>query len=309
MNTNMMFQVFCSIFQTFLMFGLGVIAIRTGMIRKENLGGLTRLALDVFFPFLTFSTILRNFTPEKMHDLWIMPTIGFGMMAAGGLAGFLFRMKMFHSTPERRASIHHICAINNYIFLPLIVLDKLWGAHHLALLLMMNVGSTIGFWTIGILTFGGSGSLKQSVKNIFSVNLAAIVLAVIMAWFHIPVPSFLSGMADMAGGMAVPFMLILTGAALWFQADKLFRDKLDALYITAVRLLILPAMLIFLLKLLPLERDVLEVCITVALMPAASASVLIAERYGGSTELTGQAIIITTSLSIITIPLGLWLAF
>lgn len=308
MNTAMMFQVFLSIFQTFLMFALGAAAIKTGMIRKENLGGLTRLALDIFFPFLTFSTILRHYSPEKMQELWIMPAIGFGMMAAGGIAGFLFRIKLFHSTPERCASVHHICAINNYVFLPLIVLDKLWGAHHVALLLLMNVGSTIGFWTIGILTFGGSGTLKQSVKNIFSVNLAAIVLAVAAAGFRIPIPAFITGTAEMAGGMAVPFMLILTGAALWSQADKLFRDKLDAFYITAVRLLILPAVLIFLLKQLPLERDVLEVCITVALMPAASASVLVAERYGGSTELTGQAIIITTTLSIITIPLGLWLA-
>lgn len=308
MNTNMMYQVFCSIFQTFLMFGLGMIAIRAGMIRRENLSELTRLALDIFFPFLTFSTIVHHFSPEKMHDLWIMPAIGFGMMAAGGIAGFLFRSKMFNETPERKASVHHICAINNYIFLPLIVLDKVWGAHHVALLLLMNVGSTIGFWTIGILTFGGSGTLRQSIKNIFSVNLAAIVLAIIMAGFHIPVPSFLAGMADMAGNMAVPFMLILTGAALYFQADKLLKNKRDAIYITAVRLLILPAMLIFLLKQLPLERDVLEVCITVALMPAASASVLVAERYGGSTELTGQAIIITTTLSILTIPLGLWLA-
>ena len=190
MNTNMMYQVFCSIFQTFLLFGLGMIAIRAGMIRRENLAGLTRLALDVFFPFLTFSTILHHFSPEKMHDLWIMPAIGFGMMAAGGIAGFLFRSKLFNETPERKASVHHICAINNYIFLPLIVLDKVWGAHHVALLLLMNVGSTIGFWTIGILTFSitvevitlGYVCSKSILSKKRRVVACAIPLPVALLW-------------------------------------------------------------------------------------------------------------------------------
>ena len=50
-----------------------------------------------------------------------------------------------------------------------------------------------------------------------------------------------------------------------------------------------------------------EVCIVVALMPAASSSVLIAKRYGGCPDFTGQAILVTTLLSLLTIPLWLWI--
>ena len=38
-------------------------------------------------------------------------------------------------------------------------------------------------------------------------------------------------------------------------------------------------------------------------MPAASSSVLVARQYGGDYEFAGQAIIVTTILSLATIPL------
>lgn len=302
-------QVFWSIIQTFTVFAVGAFAVRIGMIRANNLSGLSRLALDVFFPFLTFSTIVRNFNPESLNELWIMPAIGFGIMFCGAVLGILLRRFLFHSTPERHATLHHLCAINNYVFLPLIVIDSLWGERHIALLLLMNVGSTIGFWTIGILTFTGMDSLKESVKNIFSVNLIAVFAALLCCFLRVPVPAFVMKTSDMLGGMAVPFMLILTGAALYFSAEKLLKHPLDALYISVLRLLVLPGILIFLLKQFPLEKDVLEVCIVVALMPAAASSVLIAKRYGGCPDLTGQSIIVTTLLSLVTIPAWLWFLF
>lgn len=280
---------------------------RIRMIRANNLSGLSRLALDVFFPFLTFSTITRNFNPDNTTELWLMPLLGFGIMFCSALIGILFKRWLFYSTPERHATLHHICAINNYVFLPLIVLDSLWGERHIALLLLMNVGSTIGFWTIGILTFTGLGSLKESVKNVFSINLAAVVLALLFCFFRIPVPHFIAGTSAMMGSMAVPFMLILTGAALYFSAGKLLKYPLDAAYITILRLLVLPAALIFLLKLFPLQKEIYEVSIVVALMPAAASSVLIAKRYGGCPDFTGQTIVVTTLLSLVTIPFWLWL--
>ena len=67
------------------------------------------------------------------------------------------------------------------------------------------------------------------------------------------------------------------------------------------------SVLIFLLKLFSLEKEMFEVSIVVALMPAAASSVLIAKRYGGCPDFTGQAIIVTTLFSLITIPLWLWI--
>ena len=55
--------------------------------------------------------------------------------------------------------------------------------------------------------------------------------------------------------------------------------------------------------LLPLPEEVCQVTAVVALMPAASSSVLVAKRYGGDPDFAGRAIILTTLFSLGTIPL------
>ena len=84
---------------------------------------------------------------------------------------------------------------------------------------------------------------------------------------------------------------------------RLFDHWFDMFYLSLVRLVAIPVVLLLLLRLLPLEPDAFETAAVVAAMPAASSSVLVARQYGGDYEFAGQAIIITTVLSLATIPL------
>ena len=52
----MMYQVFLSILETFIVFGFGALAWKLRMIETGDLDKLSRLTLDMFFPMLTFST-------------------------------------------------------------------------------------------------------------------------------------------------------------------------------------------------------------------------------------------------------------
>ena len=168
----MMYQVFLSILETFIVFGFGALAWKLRMIETGDLDKLSRLTLDMFFPMLTFSTITRTFDPNRLTELWVMPLLGIALMLFGAGAGWVFKRLMKSKGHGREGTFHHICAINNYVFLPIIVLQNIYGERHVALLLLMNVGSTIGFWTIGVLTLTGGGSLSKTMKSIFSINVA-----------------------------------------------------------------------------------------------------------------------------------------
>ena len=66
---------------------------------------------------------------------------------------------------------------------------------------------------------------------------------------------------------------------------------------------LIPALFIVVLKLLPLPREMYEVCFVVALMPAAVASALVTRLYGGDGEFASQSVVITTVLSLFSMPL------
>lgn len=299
----MMYKVFVSILETFLIFGFGALAWRLRMIKTGDLGRLSRLTLDLFFPLLTFSTITRNFDPDNLAELWIMPVLGIAIMLIGAVIGHYLRRFLRDQTPARLGTFHHICAINNYVFLPIIILQNVWGERHVALLLLMNVGSTIGFWTIGVMTFTGGGSLGKALRSIFSINIAAVAAALLVCFLGIPIPEPLAYSIRYLGDITVPFMLVVIGVALVHCFQGMLKGWFDMLYLSLVRLIAIPVVILLLLQLLPLPPDVRETTAVVALMPAASSSVLVAKQYGGDHGFAGQAIIVTTILSLITIPL------
>ena len=299
----MMYKVFLSIVETFIAFGFGALAWRLRMIKSSDLGRLTRLTLDMFFPMLTFSTITRNFDPSQLNELWVMPLLGIAIMAVGALAGWYLKRFLRWRTPGRLGTFHHICAINNYVFLPIIILQNNYSERHVALLLLMNVGSTVGFWTIGVMTFTGGGSVGQALRSIFSINVAAVVAALLVCFLGIPVPEPFAYTLKYLGDITVPLMLVVIGVALVSCFKRLFDHWFDMFYLSLVRLVAIPVVLLLLLRLLPLEPDAFETAAVVAAMPAASSSVLVARQYGGDYEFAGQAIIVTTVLSLATIPL------
>ncbi len=70
-----------------------------------------------------------------------------------------------------------------------------------------------------------------------------------------------------------------------------------------VRLVVIPGVSVLLLVLFNLPRDIFLVSFIVAVMPVSSQSSLITRRYGGSPEFASKAIIVTTLVSAVTIPL------
>ena len=311
---DMLVKIIYAIIEMFCMFSVGALAMRLKFIEKDDLSKLGRLVIDIMFPMLAFSSITSKFDPSQLNELWMLPVFGFGLMFSGGILGFAFRYGMRNRKDERMITFHHFCAINNYVFLPLIILQSLWGDKYVALLLIMNIGSTLGFWTVGVGILSG-GCIKRTLKNIFSINLLAVVLALSFCFLKVPFPQLADNdfskiainVFSKIGGAAVPLMLIIIGAAIWNSAHHLLKNKWDIIYLSLVRLILIPLILVSILKLLSLPLEVFRVVFVVSIMPVSSSAVVFMRRFGGNPDLAAQAAVVTTLLSILTIPLMTYL--
>ena len=303
---DMLVKIIYAIIEMFCMFSVGALAMRLKFIEKDDLSKLGRLVIDIMFPMLAFSSITSKFDPSQLNELWMLPVFGFALMFSGGILGFAFRYGMRNRKDERMITFHHFCAINNYVFLPLIILQSLWGDKYVALLLIMNIGSTLGFWTVGVGILSG-GCIKRTIRNIFSINLLAVVLALSFCFLKIPVPELAANVFSKIGGAAVPLMLIVIGAAIYNSAHHLLKNKWDIIYLSLVRLILIPLILVAVLKLLHLPLEVFRVVFVVSIMPVSSSAVVFMRRFGGNPDLAAQAAVVTTLLSILTIPLMTYL--
>ena len=228
--------MFLAIVQIFGMFAVGWLARHLKYIGEDEINRWSRFVIDFLFPLLVFHSIVRHFEPDRLSELWPLPFIGLGMMVFGGLCGFVLRRGLKSSDVNLTKTFHHFCAVNNYVFLPIIIIQSIWGEPALAKFFFFNLGSTIGYWTIGVGLLGGEANVKKAIKNILSPTLVALFLALLLSMTGLSrfVPEVLLKISGSAGAIAVPLILILIGASMYpFPA---LHHKRDLAYLSLVRL-------------------------------------------------------------------------
>jgi predicted permease len=302
----MLKPIIFAIIEIFGIFGIGALARRLGHIKQDDLNSWARLIIDFLFPMLVFSSIYKNFNPNRLSELWLLPLIGFGLMFFGALLGYALKYGIKNKTRDRLNTFHHFCAINNYGFLPIIIITNLWGEKYLPLLFFLNIGSSIGYWTIGVGLLGGR-NIKSTLKNVISPNLIAIILALLVSLCGLKayIPEMLVTICSKLGAAAIPLMLLLIGASL-YGSSQVFKNKYDIAYLSLARLIVIPFLSILLLKLLPLPQDAYRIAYVVAIMPVSVSSTIMTRRYGGDPDFAGQAALLTTIASIASIPAMLY---
>ena len=303
---ELIIKILFGIIKTFCFFGIGALALRLKIFNRTEAVHFSRFVIDIMTPFLTFYSVVKNFSRQDGAAFWQLPLLGFGIMFFGLLCGYGLQYGMKNKTPRRMATFVHLSAVNNYLFLPLILLDSLYGMKAVAYLFLMSVGSTVGFWTCGIFALAGT-DWKLALKNLCSTNIAAVIAAIAFVLLEIRVPDGIMDLFYEIGKGSIPLSLMLTGCVIFSVGVRLTAFRFDAVYMLAARLVILPALTVFLLKLLPVAPPLMNVATVVALMPASCASALIVKQYGGSTDFAGQSIVFTTVCSILTIPLFMYL--
>ncbi len=302
MDSSMLLKVLAAIFETFFLFGIGALALRLKYIRPQELAGWGKLAIDVLFPFCAFSGVVGGFDASDRSLVWLPPLLGFGIIAFNTLCGLGLQYGLRDRAAVRMRTFRHLAAVNNYVFLPLIIIQNIYGVKGVGCLMLMSLGSAAGFWSCGIAVMAGN-DFKEAMRNLLSPNMAAVALALYFVISGTPVPSHILTVTHGIGAAATPLALILIGASLFHSGARLFSGLRDAAYTICTRLLILPFLTVLLLKLLPLPEFIYNVALIVALMPASCASVLIVRKYGGCADFAGQAVFLSTVFSPLSIML------
>ena len=281
---------------------------------------LSLVMLNVFYPSLIISSIIRNFTLGSLLQNWMMPVGAVFILVTGWLVGLVTLPLLKRQTEATRRCYHFICLMNNYSFLPILMGAALWGEKAIALVIFSALGSELCVWTLGIKALTGQKLDRRFLLNLVSVPMVALMFSFAVLLVRALCErqgvapgetsnEFLKTLLEtcrMAGGATIPASALICGSRIaMLHPGKLFSPLMAGT--CALRLVVIPALCIAGLSLMPLPLDVRRVLILIAVMPAAMASVTLAEAYGGDAEFSAAAILATHVLCLVTIPL--WLSF
>lgn len=162
-------------------------------------------------------------------------------------------------------------------------------------------------WTVGIYIITGDKKYMSIKKAVFNPPTLALVIAIPLFIFKVTLPAKVMFPIEYLSDMIVPMAMLILGMR--FGATdirKLFNDW--GLYVSSfIKLVITPLLAFGLMKLFRMDYTVFQTLFILMAMPAANMGLIIAENFGGDKEASAKAVLGSTIISIITIPLVLLL--
>ena len=292
----------------FAVIGVGVVVRRLHWIEGEAETSLIRLVVNVCYPCLIFESVAGNKAIGEAGNLVLPPLMGFTITFLGIRAGLLVARWIGLHVGTGLRTFALAVGITNYGYLPLPIMEAMWGPESRGVLLVHNVGVEVAIWTVGVLVLSGQ-SLREGWRKLVSPIVITLVVAVVfnLAGLTAHLPSVLTSTVHALAVCAIPLGLIMTGVNLaqyLHEPRQLFDTKVSVAAM-ALRLGVLPILILALAKYLPCSIELKRVLVVQAAMPAAVIPIIIAKLYGGHPRTAVQIVLGTTALGVLVIPLWL----
>lgn len=292
----------------FAVIGVGVVVRRQHWIEGEAETSLIRLVVNVCYPCLIFESVATNAALQSPENLLLPPLMGFAITFLGIRAGLLVAKAIGLHVGSGLRTFALAVGITNYGYLPLPIMEAMWGPESRGVLLVHNVGVEIAIWTVGVLVLSGQ-SLREGWRKLVSPIVITLVIAVAcnLAGVAPHLPGVVTTTIHALAVCAIPLGLIMTGVNLanyLHEPSALFDTKVSVAAMV-LRLGVLPILILLLAKYLPFSLELKRVLVVQAAMPTAVISIIIAKLYGGHPRTAVQIVLGTTALGIFVIPLWL----
>ncbi len=158
------------------------------------------------------------------------------------------------------------------------------------------LNSTVGLW----IAKGENGLAEVIRMPLVYGSVGGLVLAL----SGHQLPRYVMEPIEMVGGMAIPLMLITLGMHLRSLAVRDLRHTVVVVAIRVVGGAVCAVLFVTLFGVYGVERQIL---LLASIMPAAVINVMMAQRYSTDPSLVASAVVLGTAISLVTIPVVLYL--
>ena len=302
--------LFLAVAPVIALIALGLPLRRMGWISEAGEETMLNLVVRVLMPCLIFESVVRRATVGTPADVHLPPLAGFVLtslsLAVAWYAARALGLTIGHGLRTFALAV----GLTNYGYLPLPLMDGLFGPESRALLFMHNAGVEAAIWTTGVLVVTGE-SPRAAWRKLLNVPLLALVVALVvkLTGLGVHVPEVAWQFIHLLAVCTVPLGLLMTGASFAPHLSDPRQLVNPRIILTAwlLRLAVLPWIYLLAARYAPVSLELKQVLVVQAAMPAAVVSVIVARIYGGQPLVAVQIILGTTLLAIFTIPF--WIRF
>ena len=303
----------------FLLIGGGVLLRKTNILPKGSDATISRLETYLLIPALNLFNQMTQCTRETFAENAPLMLYGTVIILCAMLLSYpLSRLFVRNAatSPEltyRRNVYKYALTFANYGFVGNFIILGVFGAetfykYSLLTFPFLVMGYVWGMYIL-VPKSAGSGMLSNLKKGLLTPPLIALLVGMLIGLLDLSryVPSFIKNALSYAADCQAPVGLVLAGVVIGgFKFGDLIRNK-NVYGATALRLLVLPAVAMLLLKLLGAGEELMTLALIALATPLGMNTIVYPATYGGDTETGASMVMISHALCVATIPLMYYL--
>ncbi|MDD4716448.1 MAG: AEC family transporter [Oscillospiraceae bacterium] len=298
-----------SILTIIIMFMTGWLLTHIGWLNGQTSETFSKLILNVSLPCYMFWNLSAQFDRAKLEELGgglVVPFLSIGLTyLLGVLVSNLLKVKK-----GRKGIFRSVFFTSNTIFIGLAVNLALFGEASTPYVLLYYIANTMFFWTVGNYEIRKDGALecgparftRRSFTKMLNPALAGFAIAIAFILLGIKLPDFIMESSRYIGEMTTPLAMLFIGIVLHSIRPGDIRLDRDIVVLILARFLICPLTVVLLERFIPLPPLMAKVFVIQSAMPAMTSTGVVAKSYGADYEFGTLVTVLTTLISMISIP-------
>lgn len=280
----------------FLMVLVGYAMYKLKMLSETGIYDMSVLLLKVVTPLILMSSFQRAFEMPLFVN-WVKM---FGISALTYVISIIISeivYKKGNAEPEDKLCVF----LPNNGFLAFPLMQTLAGEYGIFFGATNVILLTIIQWTYGLKLLKPEEKISAK-KIFFNPGMIGVVLGLILFFSPVKLPGYIFGAVESLSSLNTPLAMIVLGGLL-AQTDLKQAFAEPCFYkLSAVKLLLVPAVMLPIIRFIPMTEDMRIVALICSVTPAATAVSMMSQLCGGNYRRSAAAVVITTILSAFTMP-------
>lgn len=289
--------------QIFIFILLGYILYKMAIVDAKARKSITDLVIYVVLPCNIICSFMMKL---DMKILKAGLTIFVVSLLIQALCVVLGRFMYTKTKKEERKVLKYGTICSNAGFMGNPVIEGIYGSQGLFLASIYLIPLRIMMWSSGVACFTNANRRDVIRKVLTHPCIIAVIIGLVLFLFQIQLPTSINkGLQSISYCTTFLSMLIIGG----ILAEINFKSVISKLsiYYSAIRLLIIPALVLGGCLLFKMPYLVTATSCVLAGMPAGTTTAILAQKYQGDEHLAVKLIFLSTILSLFTIPLWVYI--
>lgn len=280
----------------------GVYIRKRNIVPKEAQPYFTEFLVRIALPCMIFN----SFRPGSASDILLPAVQALLISSVVSLFSFIIGAVLYRGSPPAcRAVMRYGTLVSNAGFAGLQQVQGAFGAAGLMYASIYLIPLRILMWSAGISLFTKSSN-KSGIKTVLlNPGILAVYAGLFRMLLQIPLPDAVDSAIKEIGDCTNPLSMIAIGMIV---ADIPLRSVItsvitrEACLLTCVRLIVLPVMVLAVLTAIQVDATIKGIAVILTAMPVGVNTPILAQRYGSDHEFASKCVLLSTVLSLFTLP-------